>query len=157
MKRYRHLSGSASVVCIVVLCAAMMGAVCGPCDPKLEVLWTNVAPPDGSTIAAPTTTIVVTGTEEKHLSVNYELSFSLQKQTAGGSWTHAASLSSLSSTSWQAGTPGCSEIRTNTLTFEDVSLDLGENVFRVKTYVTWYDSDDKALIDEEPFHYVRSQ
>ncbi len=155
MRHRQAIYRSGSAVCVVALSAAMMGMLCGPCDPKLEVFWTDVAPPDGSTVNAPATTVVVTGTEEKHLSVNYELTFSLQRQTAGGTWMHAASLSSLSSTSWQSGASGCSEIRTNTLTFEDVALDVGENVFRVKTYVTWYDSDEKATLDEEPFRYLR--
>ena len=138
-----------------VLLTAAGAGVCGPCDPKLEVIWTDVDPPDGSTVSAPTTTITVTGTEEKHLSVNYSLMFWLERQDPDGSWSYVTAPSSLDPSGWSVGTPGCSEIQTNVLTFEDVGIEPGTNTFRVRTHVTWNDSEDKASIDEEPFTYTR--
>ncbi len=140
----------------VVLTVAGAG-VCGACDPKLIVVWTDIEPPDGSSIASATTDIVVTGSEEKHLSVNYSLTFWLERENPGGSWSYAGSPASRVMSGWSVGVPGCSEIQTNTLTFEDVDLYLGTNTFRVRTHVTWNDSEDKALLDEEPFTYTRTE
>lgn len=151
----RELGKTVALIGVILTVAG--AGVCGPCDPKLIVSWTDFDPPDGGSVAAPTTTVVVTGTEEKHLSVNYTLSFWLEREETGGSWSYVSGPYSRDMSGWSTGEPGCSETQTNVLTFEDVDLALGTNTFRVRTQVTWNDSEDKALLDEDPFTYTRTE
>jgi hypothetical protein len=142
----------------VGLILTMMGTiVCGPCGPNLdlEVIWNDVNPPDGYSTPAQSVSIVVTGTEEKSFAVLYTLMPRLEKWIpSDAAWATVASPSWTQQAYVQL---QCTEIRTDTLTFSNVPLSLGENKFRVVTQIVWDDSDGRAEIDEEYFTYTRTQ
>lgn len=127
------------VVGLALTLATSMGAICtGPCAPKIANCYVeSISPPSGP-IANPTVDIVVEAIEDSTTNVCYTtFSISLSRWNAELSrWESSGIYGDHEFGEWgPSPSSECARMRTITVTFPNVPLELGENLLRVESFL----------------------
>lgn len=122
-----------------ILLTATAADCLGPCAPEyVHITLNDFEPADGTVVAHDTITFTVSGTEEataRMFSQGYSLDWAQLERWDGSHWTYVKQIHTWDKGPWEtAGT--CSDIRPIAMTFEDVSLQAGQNRFRVAMWIS---------------------